>query len=1462
MSLARMLVFAVAAGLAAVSSAVVPLPEEYKFCDYVKADAKQWIDTGVEAQANLRVETKVKMTKVTTGATCLLVSGKGDASSASKGRVGLAAIDANGNFRVMRGTKYGSLKTRNINAVDVNCSSFLPATGDARIALDGVEGSVSIADTLTDSCLGQTFYLFAENRLGEPAAHIACTLYSMQIYANATGLADGTMIRDFIPCQDANGVYGLWDKVNGVFYKSQSGTALGGKVSDPQPEHEEPGEEPEEPIVEPIDTGATENWPDAVTAKIEVNGSTGGDLGTIAVHGEALAAYLAKTDYMDHAATGSTSQERPKPIAVTVGETILYYDNLLLGEKKNFTVGSISGSFTVDATPPRMIAVPVNAEATTFVANVRDLGGWPLVGGGTTKQGSFFRGGRLDDFVAANPGADNFLASVLGIKTEIDLRKANEGSHAAPEGITHLDVPFNGATDSVPYGLGGTYNQEQIRTVFSTLGTDGKLPAYFHCSIGRDRTGMIAQLLLQLAGVSTENIYRDYFTSLFANVEGASDNVKAGTRIQERIDWLQNGGDTTAPVTGEKYGDTLAGRTREYLEAIGVTSTELGRITAALTGETPDQIIARVKAASEDPGTGGGDDPGTGGDEPGVNPGDEPYTPTGTPSSGAFTWTGASSTTTYWEDCDNWDLSGKYPNKNATVVVPAGTWQMSAAFDYSSSAPAAKQMQFSTESKTIFSGGRQLFVSGTVNGLSKADNFFSDQNGEGFLLESSGTNTSLTLQNTGTSCSCRIRYCSDGMLRASNGGSLTIDNAYFGGGSADKDCILGLVMAAVNEGSVLTFAHDPYDKGLRGTDLVFLAQDGGKLVFKISDKTNNSGYGFEFAAGASPSAGLVVSNGLMVCQTTLKIGVNADLGQFVTVQGANPSLTSTGDITLGGGSGGLALTLKPEATWSATVPRIKADGKLTVGSTATFTIDLANLTLAPGTTATIALAGGATLVQSAQPVFAAAGAYKCGTTTEGNVLYLAVTNDAAKVLVNPPVIASKSYTGEAQTADVAESAQYTVVENAGGTDAGTYPVVLRLADPEATAWNDEGETTGDKTLDFVITKAANAWTLAPTMSKLGWREGETAGMVSATPAFGEATVTYDDGADEMPTAAGNHMAHVSVTEAANYAGLADVAIPFTIFPVTSPSGTEVPALDADSNLIVTDATRVFDAGGLTVGTAREATSFVAAQTGGTPEQGIADGGHCVWIKNSDVTLLNGAYTFNEMEVLTDGAALTVGDGATLNLVGKGTKTDAYSYVHACQNAADAIRLNVVAGGAVNVTADHLWYVASSAQHKTVNVDGGTMAIRYSCNKNDGNAVACGFGSLVLANGGSFSCEGYYVTGGHVLNISDTAKFTTTGTLTASGTATIALTVPSEGLAEAMITAKTVNVSAKALKVDLSAMRWGTHRIPLITATNALTVDFSEATVVKPSKATEVTFETEGNTLYANVKTPGLLLLIL
>lgn len=153
-----------------------------------------------------------------------------------------------------------------------------------------------------------------------------------------------------------------------------------------------------------------------------------------------------------------------------------------------------------------------------------------------------------------------------------------------------------------------------------------------------------------------------------------------------------------------------------------------------------------------------------------------------------------------------------------------------------------------------------------------------------------------------------------------------------------------------------------------------------------------------------------------------------------------------------------------------------------------------------------------------------------------------------KTVVDAPVVAAKVYNGENQTADVAQNAAYTVVENAGGTNVGEYTVVLKLTDETKYEWQKPDESDATRlTLKFAITKAENS---IRDLALDGWSRIETPKNPSATADFGTVTYAYSDAMDgtfsaTKPTAAGTYYVKAYVDGTENYSG-AEKVISFEI----------------------------------------------------------------------------------------------------------------------------------------------------------------------------------------------------------------------------------------------------------------------------------------------------------------------------
>lgn len=193
------------------------------------------------------------------------------------------------------------------------------------------------------------------------------------------------------------------------------------------------------------------------------------------------------------------------------------------------------------------------------VFNVRDLGGLSTADGHRIRSGQVFRA----DGVHRLRDADVEVARGLGLRTVLDLRTDLEVEHRGRFPVDELAVdwyhlPFltrpwsedglkASATTAVEF-----LTERYLDMLESGAGSlvraleviaDGT-PALFHCAAGKDRTGVLAAVLLGLCGVEGEVIAADYHLSSAAMADFSR--------------WLQ--------VEFPEAADAMSDQPREYLE--------------------------------------------------------------------------------------------------------------------------------------------------------------------------------------------------------------------------------------------------------------------------------------------------------------------------------------------------------------------------------------------------------------------------------------------------------------------------------------------------------------------------------------------------------------------------------------------------------------------------------------------------------------------------------------------------------------------------------------------------------------------------------------------------------------------------------------------------------------------------------------------------------------------------------
>jgi protein-tyrosine phosphatase len=159
--------------------------------------------------------------------------------------------------------------------------------------------------------------------------------------------------------------------------------------------------------------------------------------------------------------------------------------------------------------------------------NFRDLGGYRTPEGRWTRPQHLYRA----DGPHALSTADVEQLGALGLATVIDLRTPEEverGCYASVlSDIVEYHLPMLDVlpdTDELPGWVdpaivAARYRRmlddghETVAEILAILSDPSAYPAMFHCSAGKDRTGVIAAVLLGVLGVPDETIVADYALS-------------------------------------------------------------------------------------------------------------------------------------------------------------------------------------------------------------------------------------------------------------------------------------------------------------------------------------------------------------------------------------------------------------------------------------------------------------------------------------------------------------------------------------------------------------------------------------------------------------------------------------------------------------------------------------------------------------------------------------------------------------------------------------------------------------------------------------------------------------------------------------------------------------------------------------------------------------------------------------
>jgi protein-tyrosine phosphatase len=234
--------------------------------------------------------------------------------------------------------------------------------------------------------------------------------------------------------------------------------------------------------------------------------------------------------------------------------------------------------------------------ALTGTLNVRDLGGYPTPTG-QTRWGAFYRADSLHALTVDG----QFQLIAAGVRTVIDLRSPQEAATAPNPLRDHTAIHYHqlpladtnpAAGTSIPENLETLYHlmldncQPAFHRVFTTINEAAPGAVLFHCTAGKDRTGLLAALLLGLVGVDDATIAEDYSLSAI-NITPMVSTMReqmrqAGMEIAA-FDRLM-GSDHATMLTTLAYIQTTYGGIQAYLQHLGLTPEQLTHLQARLTG--------------------------------------------------------------------------------------------------------------------------------------------------------------------------------------------------------------------------------------------------------------------------------------------------------------------------------------------------------------------------------------------------------------------------------------------------------------------------------------------------------------------------------------------------------------------------------------------------------------------------------------------------------------------------------------------------------------------------------------------------------------------------------------------------------------------------------------------------------------------------------------------------------------
>lgn len=218
--------------------------------------------------------------------------------------------------------------------------------------------------------------------------------------------------------------------------------------------------------------------------------------------------------------------------------------------------------------------------------NVRNLGGYVTANGGVTRASSLIRSDNLARLTAAGQQSvrETDVSLIIDLRSPYELGlEANPFAQMLVADPLYLNLPLLDETDAEgmalinPASMTEMYRimldrfQNNVGKIMMAIADAPPGTVVFHCHSGKDRTGLIAALVLKLAGVPDADIAADYalsdnyLSTLYNAMLAKKADPEARARLAEQLTSKSETILNTLSYLEEQYGGT-----ESYLKACGL----------------------------------------------------------------------------------------------------------------------------------------------------------------------------------------------------------------------------------------------------------------------------------------------------------------------------------------------------------------------------------------------------------------------------------------------------------------------------------------------------------------------------------------------------------------------------------------------------------------------------------------------------------------------------------------------------------------------------------------------------------------------------------------------------------------------------------------------------------------------------------------------------------------------------